>query len=192
VLAFSFGLTIARATPGSSPVPLVWRLAAFALLVGGALGFLATFLPLATAFDPDNGWTTVYVPAQEFATILQFNLQNPATSSLGDTLGLAFIMWGIPLVLAVLGVTLQVARRGMTRARTWAVRLVLVIGLVLGLIGGGFALLSVEFAGNTFLGSGGRTITLQYGAPVYLCGYGCALVALIWLLALPLRARLTR
>jgi hypothetical protein len=192
VFALLFGLTIARATPGSSPAPLVWRLAAFALLVGGAVAFVATFLPLATAFDPDTGWTTLYVPAQDFATELQFNLQNPATSSLSDTLVLALFMWGIPLVLAALGATLLVARRGMTRARTWAVRLVLVIGLVLGLIGGGFALLTVEFAVHPFFGSGGRTLTLQYGATVYLCGYGCVLVALIGLLFLPLRARLTR
>jgi hypothetical protein len=199
VIAFSFGLSfglaIARATPGSSPASLVWRLAAFALFVGGALGFVATFLPLATAFDPDTGLTTLYVPAQDFATLLQFNLQNPATSSLRDTLGLAFIMWGIPLVLAVLGATLQVARQGMTRARTRAVRLVLVISLLLCLIGAVFALFTVQFAGNTFLGTGGRTITVQYGATVDLCGYGCALVALvalIWLLDLPLRPRLTR
>jgi hypothetical protein len=181
-----------RGIPASSPASPAWTRAASVLLVGGVLAFIATFLPLGTAVYPnDPAPPIVTVPAEQLATALRFNLQNPASSSISSTLGWAALLWGIPISLMALGAALLLWRHRVRvpRMRPRQMRLVLVLGLVLGFLGAGFTLLSIEFYRYPFFGLQGWTRSLEYGAAVAVCGYLCALVGLVWLLSLSLSRR---
>ncbi len=157
------------------------RLAAVGLLAGGGLALLATFLPLGRA-DYATGLgdgaltlTIMSIPARDLTTISRFNLQNPDGGIVGTSLSM-LILWGVPVALAVIGITLGARPgwrpRGRARAATVALAVV------------GASYLAVSCWGYLNLAFGtGATRTLEYGAGVAVLGYLCALAGAIWLAA---------
>lgn len=158
-------------------------IAAAALFTGGAIAFSATFLPLgqaayfATAHDPAT--TVAEIPAQDLITTIQFNARYPQESSIGGTCFWGIALWGAPLILATIGLTLLIARRWTPRPRMWIVSLILLL-LVL-LLGAGYVIVSSAFYLTPFFGRQGAVRTLEYGAAISLLGYFVTLVGVIWL-----------
>jgi hypothetical protein len=171
---------------GSARIRVPRWFAANALLVGGALAFIASFLPLGQTTDLASGGspasTSFWIPAQELVTVVGFNAQAPDEGIVGTSLW-AFTLWGAPVMLAALGGTLLLARRWTPAAR------VRVVGVILVAVGAGFTVLSCWGYLNPFFGSQGATRTLEYGPGVALLGYLCAQAGTIWLPVLPRRSR---
>ena len=174
-------------SPSGSPRSggLRW-FAASVLLVGGALAFIATFLPLGRATYPaasgEPASTSFSIPGQDLARVVAVNLSAPNGGIIG-TLFWAFALWGVPLFLAAVGGALLLARRWTPAPRVWAV------GLILVELGAGFTIVSIWGYLNPILGSQGATRTLEYGPGVSLFGYLCALAGTI---CLPFLARRSR
>ena len=155
------------------------RIAASALLVGGALAFTATFLPLGqtayVATEHDPATTIAEIPAHDLITAIQFNVQYPQESSIGGTCFWGFVLWGAPLVVVAIGLSLLLARRWIPPAGS------LIACLALILLGVGYNIISCSFYLHPFFGSQGATRTLEYGADLAFLGYFVALVGIIWL-----------
>ena len=152
--------------------------AAGLLLVGGAVAFVASFLPLGQIAFPaiadEPATTIIEIPGQTLALMVQQTIQAPYRASIEGCLLFAGF-WAAPLLLAAIGVALLVSRQPV-RARIW------VFGLLLILLGAGItALYCVLYL---FI-SHGEVIqpkaTLDYGPAVALSGYLVALVGVIWL-----------
>jgi hypothetical protein len=179
------------ASPLTSPADssriggLRWS-AASALLAGGALAFMATFVPLGRATYPaasgEPASTSLSIPGQDLATAVRVNLRAPNGGIIG-TLFWAFALWGVPLYLAALGGALLLIRRWTPAPRVWAVALILVE------LGAGFTIVSMWGYLNPIFGSQGATRALEYGPGVSLIGYLCALAGTI---GLPFLARRSR
>ncbi len=163
------------------------RIAAGLLFVGGALAFVASFLPLgqlaypAIADEPAS--TFVEIPGQTLAEIVQQTAQAPYRLSIEACL-LFVGIWAAPLLLAAIGVSLLV-RRQPVQTRIW------VFGLLLILLGAGVTVLHCVLY---LFFSHGEVIqpkaTLDYGPAVALLGYLLALAGVLWLaLQRPRRAR---
>jgi hypothetical protein len=180
----------AASPPASPPVSSRMRaprwFAAGALLVGGALAFIASFLPLGRATSPGSGGnptsTSFRIPAHELATVVGVNVQVPNGGIVGTSFW-AFSLWGAPVMLAALGGALLLARRWTPAPR------VRVVGVILVAVGAGFTVLSCWGYLYPVFGSQGATRTLEYGPGVALFGYLCALAGMIWLPVLPRRSR---
>ncbi|HEX5440340.1 MAG TPA: hypothetical protein VFW76_05615 [Ktedonobacterales bacterium] len=144
------------------------------LFVGGAVAFIASFLPLGQIAFPavadEPAATFVEIPGQTLALMVQ----TPYRLSIEGCLLFAGF-WAAPLLLAAIGVALLVRRRPV-RARIW------VFGLLLILLGAG---ITVLYCALYLLFPRGEVIhpkaTLDYGPAVVLTGYLLALVGVIWL-----------
>jgi hypothetical protein len=163
------------------------RVAASVLLIGGAAAFGASFLPFwqaacpATAIDP--AVVILHVPAQNIVDIVQDNLRDPASAGFGNTAFLAFLVWGVPLILVALAVAALLMRRRMPGMLARVLTLLFVI------VGLGFTLVSCLGYLNPVFGSQGATRSLSYGAGTQVVGYLDALVDVIWLSATSTRSQ---
>jgi hypothetical protein len=146
--------------------------------VGGAVAFIASFLPLGQIAFPaiadEPATTIVEAPGQTLALMFQQMVQAPYRGTIEGCLLFAGF-WAAPLLLAAIGVALLV-RRQPVRARIW------VFGLLLILLGAG---ITVLYCALYLLFPHGEVIqpkaTLDYGPAVTLLGYLLALVGVIWL-----------
>jgi hypothetical protein len=172
---------------GTSDLPR--RIAAGALFVGGALAFIATFLPLVYLTYPDTHGridADPEIPAQAFISFLQFYRQDSylQTPTIVAMCVWAFLLWGVPLILAIFGLALFVARRWTPGWRLWTV------GLILVLLGVGYTVVSCLFFVNL---QGAVVQVITYGTGLTLFGYLIALAGVTWLvLPRPRRARVKR
>lgn len=146
--------------------------------MGGAVAFIASFLPLGQIAFPavadEPATTIVEIPGQTLALMVQQTVQTPYRLSIEGCLLFAGI-WAAPLLLAAIGVALLV-RRQPVRARIW------VFGLFLILLGAGVTVLHCAL--YLFLPHGEviqPKATLDYGPAVVLSGYLLALAGVVWL-----------
>jgi len=145
--------------------------------VGGVLAFAATFLPLVYLTYPATHGrinASPQIPAQVFIGVTRFP-QGYAHAQASSIIGAgiwAFLLWGTPIILAILGLTLLLARRWTPGLGIWIVALILV------LLGVGWTLVSCLFVVNL---AGAVVQVFTYGAGMSLLGYLAALVAAIWL-----------
>jgi hypothetical protein len=150
--------------------------------VGGALVFLATFLPLGRADYPatsgDAALTILSVPAHDLVTIWGFNLRQPDAGFVSTSIE-TLLLWGVPTALLGIGVALA-APPGWTP--TWRAR-ASTVGLAV--IGASFLGISCWGYLTPIFGYQGAVRTLEYGAGVAALGYACALGGAIGLAALP-------
>jgi len=161
--------------------------AAGLLLVGGALAFVASFLPLGQIAFPaiadEPATTIVEIPGQTLALMVQQTVQAPYRLSIEGCLLFAGF-WAAPLLLAAIGAA-PLVRRQPARARVG------VFGLLLILLGAGVTAL---YCALYLFISHGEVIqpkaTLDYGPAVALLGYLLALAGVLWMaLQRPRRAR---
>lgn len=161
--------------------------AAGLLFAGGALAFVASFLPLGQIAFPaiadEPATTIIEIPGQTLVRMVQQTVQAPFRLSIEGCLLFAGF-WAAPLLLAAIGVALLV-RRQPVPARIW------VFGLLLILLGAG---VTVLYCALYLFISHGEVIqpkaTLDFGPAVALVGYLVALVGVVWLaLRRPRRAR---
>ncbi len=146
--------------------------------MGGALAFVASFLPLGQIAFPavadEPATTIVEIPGQTLALMVQQTVQTPYRLSIEGCLLFAGF-WAAPLLLAAIGVSVLV-RRQPVRARVW------VFGLLLILLGAG---VTVLYCALYLFISHGEVIqpkaTLDYGPAVALLGYLVALAGIVWL-----------
>lgn len=153
------------------------RIAAGLLFAGGAMSFAATFLPLVYLTYPDTHGridAAPEIPAQAFISFVQFYRQDSylQTSSIIGMCIWAFLLWGAPLILAIFGLALLLARRWTPGWGIW------IIGLILVLLGVGWTVVSCLFIVNL---QGAVVQVLTYGAGLSFLGYLVALVGVIWL-----------
>jgi hypothetical protein len=169
-----------------SPIGRLRWFAAGALLLGGGLAFIATFLPLGqTTYPAASGQpasTSLSIPGQDLTKAVEVNF-SARSGGILDTVFWAFTLWGVPLFLAALGGALLLARRWTPAPRVWAAALVLIE------LGAGFTLVSTWVYLNITIGTGGAIRSLEHGPGVSLFGYVCALAGTI---ALPFFARRSR
>jgi hypothetical protein len=144
-------------------------LEAGALLLGGALAFAASFLPLGQAVYPADFHQTpiVTIPARELATVIGNNLHDPASASFVGTGFWTFALWGAPLGLAVLGLLALLRRQAPASGRSASQ----IVSMLLVVVGAGFTLVSCWGYLTPIFGSGGATRSLVYGPAVALLGY---------------------
>lgn len=150
--------------------------AAGLLFVGGAVAFVASFLPLGQIAFPavadEPATTIVQIPGQTLALMAQQSIQTPYHLSIEGCLLFAGF-WAAPPLLAALGVAALVRRQpgriGM-------------FGLLLILLGAG---VTVLYCALYLFFPHGEVIqpkaTLDYGPAVALLGYLVALAGVIWL-----------
>ena len=181
---------MARPLSATSDTPRSPRwIAAGVLFAGGALTFIATFLPLVYLTYPDTHGRidgAPEIPAQIFFGIIEFYRQDSylQTASIIGTCIWAFLLWGVPLILAIFGLALFVARRWTPGWRLWTVSLILV------LLGVGYTVVSCLFFVNL---QGAVVQVITYGTGLTLFGYLIALAGVTWLVLLrPRRARVKR
>lgn len=163
------------ATSGTSRLPR--RIAAGLLFAGGALAFIATFLPLVYLTYPDTHGRIdgdPEIPALIFIGFAQFYRQDSylQTPTVIAMCVWAFLMWGFPLILAIVGLALLVARRWTPGWRLWTV------GLILVLLGIGWMIVSCLFFVNL---QGAVVQVITYGTGLTLFGYLAALTGVTWL-----------
>ena len=160
------------------------RFAGSLLVVGGALAFLASFLPLGQASFPpvegDPATTLVTIPARALLEMVQSPTRLLGLSSLFELIG----QWGLPLALAALGlVVLLVPRWRQMRGHAFVVVLA-----GLGII---FVLLKcLIFVAFTHLGNLVTPSTsFGIGPFIALLGYVCAGVGAVRLPVAPASRR---
>jgi hypothetical protein len=166
-----------------SPISSTPRwLAADTLSAGGALAFMASFLPLGQTRYPavadEPATTLVEIPARTLASIM--GVQANHLYVVSPDVCLLFVgVWGAPLLLVVIGLSLLVRRQPL-RARVW------VSGLLPILLGAG---ITVLYCAIYLLFPHGEVIqpkaTLAYGPAVALSGYLIALASVIRLALQP-------
>jgi hypothetical protein len=159
------------------------QLPARALLAGGLAAFVSSFLPFSTMTYPPDFYassspvTWVSVPARDLIIDLQTAILNEYL--LPKVLILAFLIWGIPLILVALGAVALGQHRGRLQATVYFV------GLLLLLIGAGNTLVTCIFYESyrdPWFGSlPTLTHSLEIGSLLTLLGYLSAFVALVWL-----------
>jgi hypothetical protein len=156
------------------------------------LAGIATFVPWVrsswTAVDDEPAGAITIIPGHDLALLLEHIVQTPAIAGSESVYALVTIagLWGIPLLLTVLGMMVLVApRRGRpgNRSRISA-GILIASGVVWVVLLTVFSLFSQRFEVIS------TTNTLQVGPVLALLGYLLALVGLVGLLWLmPTRSR---
>lgn len=169
--------TLSGESATSSASGMTRRIAAGVLLAGGALAFIATFLPLVYVTYPDTHGRidgAPQIPAQAYIALLLFYRQDSylQTPTIIAMCVWAFLLWGAPLILAIVGLALLVARRWTPGWRLWTV------GLILVLVGIGWMVVSCLFFVNL---QGAVVQVITYGTGLTLLGYLIALAGVTWL-----------
>ncbi len=153
------------------------------------MAFAATFLPLVYLTYPDTHGridAEPEIPVQAFISFLQFYRQSSYTQTptIIAMCVWAFLLWGVPLILAIFGLALLLTRRWTPGWRLWTV------GLILVLLGVGYTVVSCLFFVNL---QGAVVQVITYGTGLTLFGYLIALAGITWLVLLrPHRARVKR
>ena len=163
------------------------RFAALALLIGGLLIGVASFLPwfqrTVAAVGHKPATTTSRTAAQDLVRVIEQTMHAPdnaATYSNAINDGMAaFALWGVPLLLVLFGLSVLLARTWAPRLRTRVFYLLLVGANV------AFTLLLVWLYSTTHVDSSAVTFTRQTGPAVALLGDFFALVGILWLARLP-------
>ena len=162
-------------TSGASGLPR--RVAAGVLFAGGALAFIATFLPQVYLTYPTTHGRIdrePEIPALVYLAVILYYRQysNVYTPTVIAMCAWAFLLWGAPLILAFFGLALLLARRWTPGWRSWTV------GVILVLLGAGYVLVSCLF----FLNLQGSVVqVLTPGTSLSFLGYLAALVGVLWL-----------
>jgi hypothetical protein len=139
------------------------------------VAFIATFLPLVHLTYPDTHGridASPEIPAQILIWFIQYYRQPPQTASILGICIWTFLLWGVPLILAIFGLVLLVARRWTPGWRLW------IIGLILVHLGVGWMLVSCLFFVNL---SGAVVQVITYGTGLSLLGYLAGLAGVTWL-----------
>jgi hypothetical protein len=166
-------------------MPSKRQFGAIALLLGGILAAIASFLPWVRSFYPavaDEPASTVFAsPGQSLALTVQTSLTAPYRLLSIETPLELLLFWVVPILLAAIGISFLQRDRAPKR-RTW-------VGcLILALLGGAWTIL-FAFLLVSFLGAFSvirSTNTLEYGPGVGLLGYLCAFVGALLLRATPM------
>lgn len=180
--------------PISAPRRGSRRFAGLALLIGGILIGVASFLPwvqhTVAVVGHKRATITSHTAAQDLLGVIQQTMHAPdSAATYGNAINdgmAAFAMWGVPLLLVLFSLSVLLARTWAPLLRTRLFYLFLVAGNV------AFTVLLVWLYTTTHVDGGAVTNTRQIGPAVALLGDFFALVGILWLARLPRIAKMPK